>query len=217
MGELDEVLYCKTGIGLEENFGYVLETCNKYGWHLNIEEPEPRFSYENYVKRWGFPSPQNHSVVMGWLKWFSMRRFERNHRDEGIAFISGGRNKESSRRFRTHKEAIERPEGDKNLCFVKPLFDWKTSEVMKYVADNGLKLYPVYETLHLSGDCLCGAFAEPHESKLISIFHPQMAQKIKALEETYGGRWGHGNGGMSMRGALKEQTLDSLVCYECKV
>ena len=40
MGELDEVLYCKTGIGLDENFDYVVDTCKKYNWKLNIEQPK---------------------------------------------------------------------------------------------------------------------------------------------------------------------------------
>jgi 3'-phosphoadenosine 5'-phosphosulfate sulfotransferase (PAPS reductase)/FAD synthetase len=207
------VLYCKTGIGLAENFDYVLETCNKYGWHLHIEEPT--FTYEDIIKKMGFPGEQMHHAVMGYLKWHSIRRFERKHRDEHIGFISGVRRKESKRRMNTHKTAIERPVGDKHLCFIKPIFDWSNKQVWDYINENGNVTCPVYNTLHLSGDCLCGCFAEPHESKLIAIFHPEMAQRIKALEERYGGRWGYGRG-MSMRGALKQQTLDSLVCYECR-
>lgn len=213
MGILNEVLYCKTGIGLSDNLSYVIDTCKQYHWRLHIEEPEPRFSYESYIKRWGFPSAQNHSVVMGWLKWYSMRRFEKKHRGEHIGFVSGVRQKESRRRFKTHKQAMDHPE--KHLYFIKPLFDWTDLQVHEYIRDHKLHKCPVYQTLHLSGDCLCGCFAELHESKLIAIFHPEMAQRIKGLEEKYGGKWGSNNGGMSMRGAMKQETLDSLVCYEC--
>lgn len=212
---VDEILYCKTGIGLDENFSYVVDTCNKYGWKLNIEEP--KFSYEDIIKKMGFPGPQMHSAVMGYLKWHSIRRFERSRRDEHIGFISGVRQKESKRRFRAHKQAIERPEGDKHLCFIKPLLYWSNAQLWDYFHKHSMTKCPVYDTLHLSGDCLCGCFAEPHESKLIAVFHPQMAEHIKNLEEKYGGRWGYGNGGMSMRGALKQQTLDSLVCSECRL
>ena len=202
MGVLDEVLYCKTGIGLEENFDYVLDTCNKYGWKLNVELP--KFSYEDIIKKMGFPGEQMHYAVMGYLKWHSIRRFEKKRRSEKIGFISGVREKESKRRFKTHKAQIERPEGDKQLCFIKPLFHWSNDDVWDYFHKHNLIKCPVYDTLHLSGDCLCGCFAEPHESKLIAIFHPEMAEHIRELEEKYGGKWGYGRG-MSMRGALKRQ------------
>ena len=208
-GLLNEILYCKTGIGLVENFEYVLKTCNKYGWKLNVETPEDRFSYENFVRRFGFPHAGIHSTVMGHLKWFSMRRFAKN---KPCVFVSGVRRNESKRRLGKHKDYVFNPEP--NITFMNPIFDWSTAQVWEYINDNSLEICPVYKTLHLSGDCLCGSFAESHESRLITMFHPELAEQIKSLERKYGGSWGND---VSVSGASQETKLESFICSECRL
>lgn len=209
---MDEVLYLRTGIGVKENFEFVLDTCNKYKWKLNVMDPKPQFTYEVFVKRFGFPHSGIHNAIMGFLKWFQIRQFAKDHKDECIAFLSGRRKKESARRKFSIKSmyAIDKPE--KNIVMVAPLFFWTTKDIWDYIDENNLQLCPVYKTLHLSGDCLCGSFAELGESEMIKTFHPDLAQKIVSLEKKYGGKWGNH---VSMTGTMNQKKINEFVCNEC--
>jgi len=204
--KLVEVLYCKTGIGLKENFDYVVSTCQKYDWILNIVEPKENETYEDFVRKFGFPHQGMHSAIMGYLKWHPLRKFAR---DKDIIYVSGRRQKESKRRMGKVKSEYETTE---NIKFYAPLFDWTDKQVWQYIKDNNLERCPVYDTLHMSGDCLCGAFSELGESELIATFHPYMAKRIKALEQKYKEQWGNQS---SITGALKQDKIDSFVCNEC--
>lgn len=208
---LDEVLYLRTGIGTKENFEFVLETCNKFGWKLNIADPKPQFTYEKFVERFGFPHSGKHSAIMGFLKWYQLRQFARDHKGENIAFISGRRKKESKRRLKM-KSLLPYENPETNIIFCSPLYYWTNNDIKNYIKKEKLELCPVYATLHMSGDCLCGAFSELGESNLIKTFHPDLAQKIVYLEQKYGGKWGNQ---MSMLAATKQDTISNHICSEC--
>jgi len=75
-----------------------------------------------------------------------------------------------------------------------------------------LEICPVYQTLHISGDCLCGSFAEKGEAELVTTFHPEVAKQIQSLENKYRGTWGNGS---SIRGALQQSKIADFVCSEC--
>lgn len=206
-----EALYCHTGVGVKENFEYVLKTCNELGWKLNVEYANPRFGYEEIVRRYGFPQQGIHTGVMRWLKWFSIRHYARAHMDEKIAFLSGRRKKESRRRMTLNTPIQLNAEGERKDCpilTVGPIFYWTNKQVWDYVRDNKLEICPVYETLHISGDCLCGCFAESGEAELLAIFHPETAQYLAGLEKKYGGKWGHNS---SICGAMKQEQLDGFM------
>lgn len=61
---------------------------------------------------------------------------------------------------------------------------------------------PVSEKLHMSGECLCGAFAKPDELEEIRFWFPEVAAEIDRLEAEVAAaghrepfcRWGHGQG-----------------------
>lgn len=205
-GKLNEVLYCKTGIGLKENVDYVKETCEKYGWKLNIVEPKENETYEDFVRKFGFPHQGMHSAIMGYLKWHPLRKFAKG---KDITYVSGRRRKESRRRMGKVKTEYETTE---NIRFYAPLIDWSDAQVWQYIKDNNLVRCPVYETLHMSGDCLCGAFSELGESELIATFHNYMAERIKDLELKYGGQWGNTS---SMTGALQQDKIVNYMCSDC--
>jgi 3'-phosphoadenosine 5'-phosphosulfate sulfotransferase (PAPS reductase)/FAD synthetase len=219
-----KALHCKTGIGVKENFEFVNETADKHGWDLTVYEPEPRFSYEEIWRRYGPPHQGMHQGTMMWLKWFQIRKFNRASYDDGLAFVSGSRKKESRRRMKI-KEAVRLNKiGEMKrypILIASPGFYLPTPYMWKYMDDNMLKRCPVYETLHISGDCCCGAFAERGEAELLWTFHPETAKQIHALEEKYGGIWGRGS---SMRGAARQTQLfsstgspqiENVVCAEC--
>lgn len=220
-----KVLHSKTGVGVKENFEYVNETCNKFGWDLTVYEPEPRFSYEEIWRRYGPPHQGMHNGVMMWLKWFQVRKFNRAFYDDGLCFISGSRKKESHRRMRLQNAVRLNRRGEKKafpILIASPSFYLTTPYIWKYMENNNLKKCPVYETLHISGDCLCGCFAESGEAELLWTFHPETAKFLHRLEERYGGTWGLGS---SMRGAAKQTQLmcprpassglEDAVCSEC--
>jgi len=238
--DVQEVIYCKTGIGLPENEQFVAEQCAKYGWKLHVLTPKEGNSYEDFIERFGFPKPRIHAAVMSYLKWFPLRKWARENAHRNIVFVTGRRSKESKRRMqvtgREKSKGGELVKVEKNITCYAPLLDWSTEQVWRYIKENNMDVCPVYQTLHLSGDCLCGAFAGIGESDLIATFYPQMAERIKTLEEkteenfrcylkgqpskTRIGlrremrRWGKGEG-HSMSMALKQDKIESFVCSDC--
>lgn len=212
LGVLDEVLYCNTGVNAPENPLYVLDICKKFGWKLNTVYPKEGEKFEDFVRKFDFPRQGMHSAIMGYLKWHPMRTWARQHRHEDFAFVSGRRAKESNRRggIMSNTGTVEQTE---KMTFVTPLYYWSDADVWNYIRDNNLEKCPVYDTLHISGDCLCGAFSEIGEMFLIKVFHKQLYDFLLGIEEKYGGRWGNG---MSARGAKTQQQLsDDLICNEC--
>jgi len=202
-----EAAYCNTGVGL--NFNYVLETCNKLGWKLNVVFPKPTETFEIFVKRFGFPHQGMHNAVMGFLKWHPIRKWA-NEQDRDILLISGRRKKESKRRMKmkSNKQYSEM----EGMRFYAPIYNWTTKQVWDYIKEHGLEISPIYKTMHMSGDCFCGAFAQKGESQLLYTFHKDLAEQIIELENKYGGKWGNGT---SMIGTTKQSKLTELVCAEC--
>ena len=110
---LNEVLYCDTGIKARGNFEFVLSTCHDYKWKLNIVYPKVGETYEDFVRKFGFPHSGIHPSIMGYLKWHPIRKWAREN--QGVCFVSGRRKKESKRRLRLQKY-IEKPEKNILLC-----------------------------------------------------------------------------------------------------
>jgi len=206
-GKLNDVLYCKTGIGLKENLDFVKGQCSKFKWNLNIVEPKQNETYEDFIRKFGFPHQGMHSAIMGYLKWHPIRKWNKEH--QGYVFVSGRRKRESKRRMRTVKGRYEETEG---MIFFSPLMDWYDHDVWDYIKENGLEKCPVYDTMHMSGDCLCGAFSELGESELIATFHTSMAKRIAELELKYGGQWGNQS---SITGAIKQDKIVNFICSDC--
>ena len=213
-----ELVYLNTGIGTTENRDYVLGVAKKYNWKLTEIHPLPHETYEIYVKRFGFPRQGMHGAVMGYLKYHPLRKWNREQKKikgDNIILISGRRKAESKRRSnrKTYSKTVNIVDG---MLICAPLWNWTDSQVWQYLHDNNIDknsdLCPVYKTLHMSGDCLCGAFSRQDESRLISIFHKDLSDKIKALEDKYGGSWGRG---ISITEAIKQGRLDKFFCSEC--
>lgn len=179
--EVKESVYCKTGVGL--NFDYVLEQCNKLGWKLNVLFPKDGEAFEDFVNKFGFPHVSMHNAVMGYLKWHPIRKWNGEQKELGrdILLVSGRRKKESKRRMRmkSNKQYSEM----EGMKFYAPIYYWTTKEVWQYIKNNNLTVSPIYETMHMSGDCFCGAFAQKGESQLLYTFHKDLANRMKELED----------------------------------
>lgn len=219
--KLDGVIFIDTSIGIKDTKDFVVDLCDKNNWNLTILKPIEKENYENMVLKYGFPQPSGHRYSFIYLKWKPLWRWLRQQKDVGkIAFVSGTRRKESRRRFLT-SQALTRDKSYKKMLFVAPLFNWSTKEVWDYLHKNNLEVSPVYKTLHLSGDCLCGAFAQRGEAELISLFYPEVAHKIKDIECKLKDkniskrcRWGRHS---SMEGARQQKQLESFLCADCQL
>ena len=94
---------------------------------------------------------------------------------------------------------------------------------MRYFIENDIKRSPVYDTLHISGDCLCGSFAQKNELKLLEMFHPKTFTEIKRLEKLLKAKgtgyakkystWG--NHKQTTDNIKAQTTIESYLCSDC--
>jgi hypothetical protein len=80
---------------------------------------------------------------------------------------------------------------------------WTKLDMTTYRLMQGdVPVNPVSEMLHMSGECLCGAFAKPNELDEIRMWLPDVAAEIETLEQEVRAaghkepwcQWGHGQG-----------------------
>tara|TARA_R100001244_G_scaffold41733_1_gene37655 strand:+ start:207 stop:1139 length:933 start_codon:yes stop_codon:yes gene_type:complete len=230
------VVFVNTGIGTQATVDFVEEYCKKRNYtlhHLHAEDVKRKkitkngkigepFDFEHLVLAYGFPKQALHTVTMRWLKLFSIRKFvyERIALGENPAIVSGIRKNESARRKTKAKKYIY---NDGKMWFISPLYYKSNGWVMKYFIENDIKRSPVYETLHISGDCLCGCFAKKEELKLLEMFHPDVFTEIKRLEKLVKEKgspeakknsvWGIHN--QTTESVEAQDNLEAYVCSEC--
>ena len=189
------VLFCDTGIGTDDTKNFIKEYCEERKYPLHIVSPEDvirkrntnrgiageSYSYEALVLNYGFPKQAFHTVTMRHLKYFPMRKFiyDRIALGENPCIVGGIRKNESARRKLKWNKYFY---NDGKMWFVSPIFFKEDDWVYKYYIENGIKRSPVYDTLHISGDCLCGCFAQKNELELLKGFHPEVYEEIKRLE-----------------------------------
>jgi 3'-phosphoadenosine 5'-phosphosulfate sulfotransferase (PAPS reductase)/FAD synthetase len=150
----------------------------------------------------GFPGPGAHNIMYQRLKEKALDRVRRDLVGEDrtrhagrIAYVAGTRWSESDRRFRNASELD--PAG--SVVWVSPIVYWTNGHIAEYreryrcqrshahaehmlCAPDSLPLSEVSANLHMSGDCLCGAYAHPGELDEIAFFYPDVAEKIRRLE-----------------------------------
>lgn len=176
--ELSAAHIC-TGIGIPETTEFVRKTCADQGWPLLVYEPP--VPYEEIVKEYGFPGPAQHGLMYQRLKERCLRQLVREHKTEvkdRIMLVTGVRSEESVRRMR-HVERIQR-EGAQ--VWAADIWNWSKVDCNREIERRGLPRNPVVDMLHMSGECLCGAFAKPGEIKEIEGWFPEVAARIHSLE-----------------------------------
>ena len=182
-GYAQEVVHVNTGIGVEETREFVRETCARHGWPLN--ELSPPVPYDELVVEYGFPGPAGHAFMYRRLKERALAAFARERKPKrGAPFVycSGVRRQESSRRMRGQASEWQR-ERKRGWWWRAVILDWTKADCNRYLEEQGLERNPVVDLLHMSGECLCGAFARPGELDEIRAWFPSTAQRIRLLEE----------------------------------
>jgi len=207
-GRATHAVHANTTIGIEQPRQFVRDTSAAWGLPL-IEKVAP-VSYRELVIERGFPGPAMHFKMYQRLKerCLDAARNEliSNPRQERVLFIAGRRRQESKRRA-----DVPLNERDGSVIWVSPLAFWTKPDLMTYRLMNpGIPRNQASDTLHMSGECLCGAFAHRGELDEIGYWYPEVRAEIEALEAEVSAAghpepfctWGHGQGAASKVGPM---------------
>lgn len=195
-GIADAVVHVNTGIGIDETREFVRATCRTYGWPLF--EIHPPISYDDLCLRrgwcrardgsgdrlYGLPGPGMHPLAYRMLKERALAAFAQRMKTrrgpDALIYVTGVRNEESKVRMGT----VERWKVDKKKgwSWLAPNFDWTKADCNALIGRYGIARSPVVDTLHMSGECLCGTFASPGERSEIRLWYPDADRRISDLE-----------------------------------
>jgi len=176
LADADRLLGCValgTGVSTPEWRDFLIKICKERGWPLEFHHTTA--SYDDLVRKYGFPGPGMHQQFMTYLKGRAIREFRRKHPSGVLA--SGTRSGESQRRF-VNAKPISFWEG---VPILAPIYDWSTDETWEFFNKHGFERAPAYQTLMVSGDCLCGAFAVQGEAEALRLGYPTIAARFDAL------------------------------------
>lgn len=185
-------VHANTGIGIEQTRQFVRDCARD--WHLPMLEyaPRPNDSYETLVMgkcraqtgpnagviAWpgGFPGPAAHYQMYQRLKERALDRVKRelvaNPARERVIFLAGRRASESARRAARFGAAELKPiERRGSAVWVSPLLPWSKIDLNTYrLVNPNMPHNEVTDMIHMSGECLCGAFARPGELDEIAMW-----------------------------------------------
>lgn len=187
LGLVDAAVHINTGFGIEETRMFVRETSAERGWGLReFHAGDQGYSYDDLVVEHGFPGPVQHWRMYAMLKERSIRAMcrrakEGKHRNSRVVLITGARKEEGILRMGYVEPVFKEPKSAR--VWVAPIFDWTKLDVTDYIEENKIRRSPVVDLLHISGECLCGAYARPGEREEILRWFPKTGAKILALEE----------------------------------
>ena len=210
---VDFAVHCNTTIGIEATRQFVRDTCADWGLEL-IERTAPT-SYRDLVLERGFPGPAMHYKMYTRLKERCLEQVRNelitDPRRQRVLFIAGRRRAESKRR-----QNIPLYETKGSIIWASPLAMWTKEDMVMYRALNpDVPFNSVSDALGMSGECLCGAFAQRDELERIRLWYPDTAAEIDQLEADVRAaghkepfcRWGHGQG--------KPTELAGPLCASC--
>lgn len=177
------LFHLNTGIGIERTREYVRNTCKQMGWPLTeIRANEDcGQDYDEIVKKHGFPGPNSHRFMYVCLKEraiMELRRRSQKKRGDRILIASGARHDESLRRMQYATKEINK---QGSIIWVNPIYWWSTQERDEFNAANGVPVNPVSQELGMSGECGCGAFAQPGELERWRKVDPSFGERIDRL------------------------------------
>lgn len=210
-GLLKGCILIDTGISADTWLHDATTICTQQSWTYEVIPTSVRYDW--FVWRYGFPGPGMHNDVMNYLKGRAIREFRKDHKEDALA--SGVRLDESDRRtFNAKFESLF-----ETVTVYAPILNWTTAEVWAYVRARGYERPQTYVTLGVSGDCLCGAFAQDHEREAITAFYPKLDRLISSIELKRGEKWGQRSRDtkIKVRGHKKLTAEDqALLCFDCK-
>lgn len=179
-------LHINTGIGIEATREYVRETCKHYGWDLvEIRAKEDcGQDYEANVLKHGFPGPDGHRFMYTLLKERAVYELVKRQkvgqpRSARVLIATGARYDESVRRMGYAGMEVRKIRAQ---VWVNPVYWWSKAERDAYNAASGMPENPVCAQLGMSGECGCGAFAQPGELARWRAVDPSFGERIDRLQ-----------------------------------
>ena len=192
--------HANTGVGIEQTREYVRNVCASWELPLLEYSPRPGESYEDLVLgrcvartgpnkgtlRWpgGFPGPGAHFMMFQLLKERAIETMRNevvgNPRKRRVIFLAGRRADESARRSGLELKGPVERRG--SAVYVSPLLDWTKADLNMYRrVHSDVPVNEVSDLLHMSGECLCGAFAHQGELDEIRDWYPEAAEYLDDL------------------------------------
>ncbi|MBE1580494.1 phosphoadenosine phosphosulfate reductase family protein [Amycolatopsis roodepoortensis] len=173
-GRVSHAVHANTGIGIEATRQHVRDTCRQWKLPLIEKAPAEKDSYERFVLAHGFPGPGQHDRMFQRLKERTFdavrRRFNTDPRRQRVLFLAGRRREESRRR------------GGNAVAGIAPLANWTKLDLNTYRAMHpDVPRNEVADLLHMSGECLCGSFAQRGELAHLRTFYPEVAAYLDDL------------------------------------
>lgn len=208
---LTHLVHADTGKCLSLTRVFVRKTAARLGLPLIVPRaPREQDQYDALVLERGFPGPAMHAKMYNRLKERAWEEARRRLIDDGwrqrIIQVAGRRRTESANRANV-------PEMQRvhSVMWVSPMVLWTKMDLNTYRKMYDIPVNPVYEMLHYSGECLCGANARAGEREwLFEWFGDDPAVlELMDLEHQLAGRddidparrlWGRGGGGRCMSG-----------------
>ncbi len=214
------LLHLDTTISAPETQEFVQETAEHLGMRLDYAR-NPYGTFREAVLRWGFPTPGRRWCFWR-LKLTAIREYVKEH--PGLLLLTGLRRKESSRRNRLADEGTISAyrENKGSAPTFSPIFEWSGPDVRAYIEENLLLTNPVWDILHFSGECLCGAFQRKGELRFIRMASPRAFENLRSIENEFNENrrrkrpvtWQRS--GATADGVADESSLDDFLCGSCQ-
>lgn len=222
--------HANTTIGIEQTREFVRSTCEEWGLPLmERTSKSERDSYRSLVLDQGFPGPGHHFKMYQRLKERALEQIQRElvlrpYR-ERVVFLAGRRRSESQRRSK-----IVESERNRSRVWVSPLVNWtkldlNTYRLMQAAGGDPVPVNEVSDLIHMSGECLCGAFASAGERAEVSSWFPEVFEEIAALEVEIADRedipahrrtWGWGADPALVEAAKTKASKVGAMCSSCE-
>lgn len=177
---LDALVHVNTGIGIKQTTEFARAQAVELG--LPFIEKHPPKPYRELVLKHGFPGPSYHWLMYRMLKERALREVRReqvtNGRRQRIMYVTGVRVSESKRRATNVLEWERRG----SEMWVNPIAHWTKKQLNELRDTKPIPRNEVADLIHMSGECLCGAFAKPNEREEIRVWFPEVIDEIEELE-----------------------------------
>jgi len=180
--------HANTTIGIEQTRQFVRDTSAAWGVPLIEKTARGKDTFRELVLDQGFPGPGHHYKMYQRLKEHQLDQIRNevvhNGRRERVIFVAGRRASESARRTARWKsgELCEHEQGKGSVVWASPIVHWTESDMAEYRQRFDVPRNEVSDMIHMSGECLCGAFAKPDELEEIGFFFPEVKAEIEALQ-----------------------------------
>lgn len=206
----NRAVHINTTIGIAETRRAVRSTSETLGWNL-LELFPPR-SYRDICLEHGMPGPGAHLYCYTRLKERCIEKLVRDHkrhRKDRIMIITGVRAHESKRRMGNVEEVYRRGA----QVWVAPCIGLTSETKEAYIAEHRLPRNPVVDEIGMSGECLCGSFAEPGEFQIVADAYPETGAEIREIQAACAVRGVHAQWGVRPQ-KVDRHTLP--LCFNCE-